>query len=110
MGNTRAVRVIMYDLRDHPQRERREAVLRISGSEGELLLQGRCYGDDPRGLGQRIADGLGVEYLYCGPEHVVQVMDSPDYEAAAVEAVPKRTLPESIGHKKPAGVGEGWLF
>ena len=100
MDNTRAVRVIMYDLRDHPQRERREAVLRISGSEGDLLLQGRCYGDDPRSLGQRIADGLGVDYVYVGPADAVGIVTGP--------VLPCKPTPSM--DKKPAGVGAGWLF
>jgi hypothetical protein len=118
------VRVILFDLRDHPQKDRREAVLRISGSEGELLLQGRCYGDDPRGLGQRIADGLGVDYVYVGPGHVEQVMDSPDYEAAAVRGRDAPAAPAGEYERvamaaevceprrafDPAAKPAGWLF
>ncbi|MCU0980653.1 MAG: hypothetical protein MUF25_16000 [Pirellulaceae bacterium] len=118
MGNTRAVRVIMYDLRDHPQKDRREAVLRISGSEGELLLQGRCYGDDPRGLGQRIADGLGVDYVYVGPADAVGIVtaedcgaDLPAASAAEFERVAMAAAVMPARREfNPAAKPAGWLF
>lgn len=83
---TGLVKLQVYDLRDHPEPEKRQVNLRLVSDSGHCLALGIITDIDPRAAAEQIAAGP-LELVWTGPDEqtlaaVAQQVDRAAYERA----------------------------